>query len=171
MCGLTDVAKLIKNLNGAKLICSGDTRQLQPVSGGAPVAAIMRLNSSSRISEIRRQNLDWQRAASMTMSAGNISEGLDAYDLRGHVTWSPTREETINALVNDVRSDLLGSPGNIPENLQHLPPRIVIATRNTDIRDLNAALRLIYRECGLITGPDFVVSAGLFNAQFLAVAG
>ena len=159
MCGLTDVAKLIKNLNGAKLICSGDTRQLQPVSGGAPVAAIMRLNSSSRISEIRRQSVEWQRAASMAMSAGNISDGLDAYDLRGHVTWGSTREETINALVADVRNDLLGSAGNTPENLQHLPPRIVIATRNTDIRDLNAALRLIYRECGLITGPDFVVSA------------
>ena len=169
MCGLTDVAKLIKNLNGAKLICSGDTRQLQPVSGGAPVAAIMRLNSSSRISEIRRQSVEWQRAASMAMSAGNISDGLDAYDLRGHVTWGSTREETINALVADVRSDLLGSAGNTPENLQHLPPRIVIATRNTDIRDLNSALRPVYRECGLITGPDFVVNAiGRGSHQFEA---
>ncbi|MEI7615052.1 MAG: AAA family ATPase, partial [Betaproteobacteria bacterium] len=154
-----DVAKLITNLNGAKLICSGDTRQLQPVSGGAPVSAIMRLNSSSRISEIRRQSVDWQRAASMAMSSGNISEGLDAYDLRGNVTWGSTREETIAALVADVRTDLLGSPGKVHENLKHLPPRIVITTRNADIRDLNSALRPIYRECGIITGPDFVVNA------------
>ena len=159
MCSARDMEKLIANLNGARLICSGDTRQLQPVGAGGPMLNIVTQYGCSRVNEIQRQLVDWQRAASMQSSTGKGGEALAEYNLRGNVDWCSNRADAIASLAAKVSKDIADYPDNTPENLRHLTPRIVIASRNKDVAELNAALRPIYREHGLIKGDDFSVNA------------
>lgn len=133
---------------GSKVILSGDTRQHDPVGAGSPLSAIIDKIGTSEIREIQRQKVEWQRQASMALSQGNPAEALHAYDRNRRVAWAEDRDLAIDALVADWRRDLRENPND---------SRIVITGRHQDIRDLNAALRRVWREEGRLSGQDFTL--------------
>lgn len=142
---------------GAKVILAGDTRQLQPVSAGAPMAAIARLCGTQRLVEIRRQKLDWQRAASRDFAMGRADRALEAYDRAGGVRLIAGRDAALAALARDWRDDVARNP----EAAMAKPweARLVVAGWNADVSALNIVLREAYRAAGRLQGDDVAVLA------------
>lgn len=135
---------------GAKVVASGDSRQLQPVSAGGPVAALAKATGSQRIRSIRRQAVEWQRAASEDFAKGEAARALDAYDIAGGVAWCEDKTAAMAQLAAAWRADVDANPD---------ASRIVVAERNIDTRALNMILRHEWAEAGRLAGPEVVVTA------------
>lgn len=159
MVGTQDMAALLHHAReaGAKVILAGDTRQLQPVAAGGPMAAIARTVGTQRIEAIRRQEKDWQRVASHDFATGNADRALSEYARRGRLEVAEGYEEALAALAKDWRRDVERNP----EAMMRKPheARLVVTGRNKDVHALNAVLRDAYREAGRLQGEDVVVEA------------
>jgi hypothetical protein len=92
---------------------------------------------------VRRQTIDWQRAASVAMAHGDSEAGLRAYAEYGRIDLIAGRE-TAQARAIQAWRDLRNSLGDV----------IVVTRRNRDAVALNLAARKVLREEGLIHGPD-----------------
>lgn len=180
MVGTHDMAALIEAATKAdcKIVLTGDTRQLQPVVAGSPMAAVARAVGSSRMDEIRRQKGrseeegKWMRAASKDFAIGDPVRALEAYDRAGLINWAEDRDQTISELVRDYVAAKA-----IPEFLamegRTRPPTMAVLTGwNVDARTINSRIREELRAIDKL-GPEVVVSAiprGLDKAEELALA-
>ena len=161
MIGTRDLAALVEATGaaGAKLVLSGDTRQLVPVPAGAPMRLLVRALGASRMDEIQRQRGRseaegaWMRAASIDFAAGRTASALEAYDRGGAITWGANREATIQALVDayvNSRLDLEGAERT----------RAVLTGWNKDVREFNARIRARLKREGLLPeGEDVEIVA------------
>ena len=175
MIGTRDLAALVEATGaaGAKLVLSGDTRQLAPVVAGAPMRLLVRALGASRMDEIQRQRGcseaegAWMRAASVDFAAGRTASALEAYDRSGAITWGADREATIAALV-----DAYAESRHDPEGAQRT--RAVLTGWNKDVRALNARIRDRLKRDGLLpTGGDVEIATiprGGSRAEALTLA-
>jgi conjugative relaxase-like TrwC/TraI family protein len=86
MAGTRDLATVLAAARdaGAKVILFGDRRQLESVSGGGALRAVTEvLARQAVLVQVRRQEVDWQRAASIAMARGDSEAGLRAYAASG----------------------------------------------------------------------------------------
>ncbi|WP_238247048.1 MobF family relaxase, partial [Methylobacterium persicinum] len=151
MIGTRDLAALVEATGaaGAKLVLSGDTRQLAPVAAGAPMRLLVRALGASRMDEIQRQRGRseaegaWMRAASVDFAAGRTASALEAYDRGGAITWGADREATIQALVDAYTGSRLD-----PDGAQR--SRAVLTGWNKDVRELNTRIRARLKRDGLL---------------------
>ncbi|KXV79224.1 hypothetical protein AD953_03015, partial [Acetobacter malorum] len=151
MVGTKEMNELLRETAkaGAKVILSGDTRQLKPVAPGSPLRLISETIYSSRINEIRRQKVDWQRNASEDFAAGKIERAVTAYAEHDHIvigTGDDLRGRLIEDYLKDVKRDPTGT-------------RLVLARTHNEVRNLNADLRNLLRQEGRIAGSDIDVEA------------
>ena len=157
MIGTRDLAALVEATGaaGAKLVLSGDTRQLAPVVAGAPMRLLVRALGASRMDEIQRQRGRseaegaWMRAASVDFAAGRTASALEAYDRGGAITWGANREATIQALVDAYAGSRLD-----PEGAQR--SRAVLTGWNKDVRELNTRIRDRLKRDGLLPEDEDV---------------
>ena len=131
--------------SGAKIIMLGDTKQMTSVKAGSPYELIAKAHPAAEIRQIRRQKVEWMRAASMESQAGQSDKALAAYNNNGHVHVLPTTDETIDLLAGAFRE----SKGQA----------IAITANNRDVASVNVALRREAKAIGLITGPEITVAA------------
>lgn len=117
---------------GAKVVLLGDPAQLKPIGAGDAYRGLLELYPSAALETIRRQTEGWQREASAELAAGRVARALAVYEAAGRLEWSDTREEARSALVACYAADRAAAPE---------PSRLVLAYRNDDVRELNAALR------------------------------
>lgn len=173
MVGTSDMAAVVEAVAkaGGKLILTGDTRQLQPVVAGAPMAALGKALGTSRMDEIRRQKGaseeegKWMRAASIDLAIGDPIRALEAYDRAGAVTWSDDRDHLMTGLVNDyiATRTQAGDP----------PPTMAVLTGwNMDARAINERIRAELRERGLLGGEITInaIPRGMEKAQEMVLA-
>lgn len=175
MIGTRDLAALVEATGaaGAKLVLSGDTRQLAPVVAGAPMRLLVRALGASRMDEIQRQRGRseaegaWMRAASVDFAAGRTAPALEAYDRGGAITWGADREATIAALVDAYAASRLD-----PEGAERT--RAVLTGWNKDVRALNARIRDRLKHDGLLPEDEDVeiaaIPRGGSRAEALALA-
>jgi len=157
MIGTRDLAALVEATaaTGAKLVLSGDTRQLAPVAAGAPMRLMVRALGASRMDEIQRQRGRseaegaWMRAASVDFAAGRTASALEAYDRGGAITWGVNREATVQALVDAYAGSRLD-----PEGAQR--SRAVLTGWNKDVRELNTRIRDRLKREGLLPEDEDV---------------
>ncbi|MBB3962086.1 hypothetical protein GGQ75_004247 [Aureimonas phyllosphaerae] len=152
MVGTEDMSILVEATAtaGAKLILTGDTRQLQPVVAGSPLKAIARFVGSSRMTEITRQKADWMKAASKDFAAGECVRALEAYAKAGAVVVGDDREATMRQLVQDYTRGRQERPD---------ATRCVLAGWNADVRALNEAIREAGKEAGWIEAEEKILQA------------
>ena len=62
--------------SGAKLVLFGDPEQLQPIQAGAAFRAITEQTGFARLDEIRRQQDEWQREASVDFAGHRTGDAL-----------------------------------------------------------------------------------------------
>ncbi|MBB2154819.1 relaxase domain-containing protein [Gluconacetobacter diazotrophicus] len=133
----------------AKLILSGDSKQLQAVAAGSPFRMIKTTLGGGRLADIQRQKVVWQRNASMDLANHKVEEALTAYAENGHIIID-SRERIMASMADDFRTSCERDPD---------ATRLVIARTNAEVRDLNADLRNVSRELGVLHGADVEVTA------------
>lgn len=130
----------------AKVVLIGDRRQLASVAGASALRAVTEVvGRTGMLSQIRRQAVDWQRAASLVMAGGDAEAGLRAYAVRGHVdlvSGAEAAQARAIALWTEARG-------------QHGADALIVTRRNADATALNQRARAVLRAEGSL-GPDLV---------------
>lgn len=71
---------------GAMVLLLGDRRQLASVAGAGALRAVADVaERSAAMHEVRRQEVDWQRAATVVIAQGDSEAGLRAYEMNDRV--------------------------------------------------------------------------------------
>lgn len=153
MAELGHVATVIRAANqvGAQVGLVGDERQFAPIGAGAPFSALGAVLGTSRLDEIRRQQVPWQNQASRKMAAGDTDSGLMAYAAEGRWKFGENRAAAIGHVLADWKEDLERHGTN-----QKPATRLIIARQHEDAHALNAAARQILIDKGRL-GEDEVV--------------
>ncbi|WP_306223812.1 MobF family relaxase [Bosea beijingensis] len=157
----------------AKLILTGDTKQLQSVEAGSPMALLIEAIGSVRISKIQRQRGrddhegKWMRAASMDFAAGHTDRALEAYDRAGAIDWMDDRNAAIAKLV----SDYLASLGAVAADGRP-KTRAILTGWNSDARFINGLIREKLFRRGALSGGVVVrtIPRGLEKAEEIEFA-
>ncbi|APX85912.1 conjugal transfer protein [Methylorubrum extorquens] len=156
MVGTKDMAFVLATLaaapgGGAPAILLGDRRQLAAVPGGSALRAVVDvLGRHATLTEVRRQVVPWQRAASILMARGDVEAGLRAYashDRIELVSGASAAQEKVLALWTAARERY----GNSEV--------LIVTRRNRDAAALNTAARAVLRAEGQITGADVEICA------------
>jgi len=148
MIGSRQLARFVgeAHRSGAKLVMVGDPEQLQAIGAGAPFRAIAERVGFVELTEIRRQQEEWQREASRAFARGGTSEALQAYDSHGMVRFHEGQGDARAAIVRGYLADAERQPSG---------SRIALAHRRVDVRALNDAIRSARQERGeLPKGED-----------------
>jgi len=155
MAELADVAALVQaaRAGGAQVAFVGDERQFAPIGSGAPFAALGSVLGSSCLTEIRRQRTPWQTEASRRMAAGDSEAGTLAYAAEGRWTFGQHRADTFARLKADWTADL----DRAPAPGQARASRLVVAQRNEDVHALNAELRQVLLDRGVLGREETTV--------------
>lgn len=151
MTGTKEMNELLRETAkaGAKVILSGDTRQLKAVAPGSPLRLISETIGTERINQIRRQKVEWQRQASQHLAAGEVEQAVNAYASHDRIVIGEgqgLRNMLIEDYLKDVRRDPTGT-------------RLVLARTNNEVKVLNTDLRNLLRQEGQIAGLDIDVEA------------
>lgn len=141
MIGSRQLARFVgeAHQSGAKLVMVGDPEQLQAIGAGAPFRAIAERVGFVELTEIRRQQEDWQRDASRAFARGGTVEALAAYDQHGMVRFHEGQGDAKAAIVRGYLEDTRANP---------TASRIALAHRRVDVRALNEAIRNARQERG-----------------------
>lgn len=134
----------------AKVVCLGDRRQLQAVPGGSALKAISDVIARGAVlSQVRRQTVEWQRAASMVMARGDSDAGLRAY----------ARQEKLELVSGDAKAQarVIETWNNYRQ--AHGDDVLIITRRNSDAAALNRAARAVLRSEGRLVGEDLSLLA------------
>jgi Ti-type conjugative transfer relaxase TraA len=133
--GLYDELTEIAVAHKCRLILTGDDRQLPPIGRGGIYGKIRHMVGDARLSKVRRQNEDWMKAASESLSTWDIAAGIEAYASRGAIAWTPKIEDAAMALVQTCIRDLDADPG------RDLSQFAVYCARNDSVDIMNDAIQ------------------------------
>ena len=131
--------------NARRILLCGDRRQLASVSGGSALKAVADIiERKATLTDVRRQTVDWQRAASVAMAQGDSEAGLRVYAEHGRIDLVAGREAA-QARTIEAWRDLRQAYGD---------DVLIVTRRNRDAVALNQLARNILRSEGLIRGDD-----------------
>lgn len=145
MVSMRDMAVIVTAAKeaGAKVILLGDSRQLASVPGGSALRAITEVVRQNAVMEaVRRQEVDWQRAASVVMARGDAEAGLRTYAERGHLEMVAGRDAAMQRVMEQWCS----------LRKQHGDDVLIVTRRNADAAVLNRLARNVLRSEGRLTG-------------------
>jgi Ti-type conjugative transfer relaxase TraA len=142
--------------SGAKLILTGDDRQLASIERGGLFAELIRRHGSVEITQVTRQRVDWQRRAARDLAQGDVAAAVKAFDDQGALDWSATEAEARARLVARWTADT-ATDGEAT--------RFVFAYTNVEVDALNAQLRAVRRARGEL-GADVMFETKHGKADF-----
>jgi Ti-type conjugative transfer relaxase TraA len=143
-------------LSGAKIILAGDDRQLGSIERGGLFTELKKEHGSAEISQVTRQNVDWQREAARDLSDGRFEDALRAFARNKSVIWAAKQDEVRGKLVEQWSKDSSADPA---------ASRFVFAYTNKDVNALNKDLRSVRRERGEL-GEDLLFTSKHGEAAF-----
>jgi Ti-type conjugative transfer relaxase TraA len=132
---------------GAKVVLVGDPEQLQAIEAGAAFRSVAERHGSIEITEVRRQNEDWQRDATRHLATGRTGEAIRAYHDHDAIHAAATRDEARGALINRWDRDRAANPG---------ASRIILTHTRDQVQALNGAARDRLRISGAL-GEDVTI--------------
>ncbi|MDB4989831.1 MAG: conjugal transfer protein TraA [Myxococcaceae bacterium] len=147
---------------GAKVVIVGDAEQLQPIDAGAPMRVLRdELDVEAVLSDIQRQEVAWQREATVGFPQDRPKESLHAYHAHGDIREHRAHVDARAAVVAAWERDQRERP-NIrvtKKGVSHERPAtsILLSYRRKDVQALNESVRAIRREAGAL-GADHKVS-------------
>jgi len=133
---LSRVASKIEEI-GATLVLVGDPDQLQPIEAGTPFRDLVDRHGAARLSEVHRQQSDWQREATQSLARGETSQAVEVYRRKGSTSVHQTQDEAIEALAERYAMDALADEAG--------RPRLALAHKRMDVHKLNQAIRASVR--------------------------
>ena len=135
---------------GAKLVLTGDAKQLQPIEAGGAFQQIGDVVGRAQLTEITRQHIDWMKQAVKDILAGNAKDVLTDYARHGQLT--------VEEDWNDARAALVAAwneagGGSAPQD------NIILAGSNLDVFDLNQRAQAVRQAGGLVGGAALKVNS------------
>jgi Ti-type conjugative transfer relaxase TraA len=124
---------------GAKVVLVGDPEQLQAIEAGAAFRSIAERHGAYELTNVRRQQADWQRDATRWLATERTGQAIEAYAEHGAVHAAETRQAARADLVARWDRDRLASPGD---------SRIILTHTNDEVQALNALARKQMRMSG-----------------------
>lgn len=151
MIGSRQMERVLSAANeaGAKVVLVGDPQQLQAIEAGAAFRSIAERHGHVEITEIRRQQSDWQRDATRHLATGRTAEALDAYYEHNMVHTAETRDAAREELIEGWNRERVADP-------EH--SRIILTHTNDEVRALNVLARGKLREDSAL-GADVSIAA------------
>jgi conjugative relaxase-like TrwC/TraI family protein len=130
----------------AKVVLIGDRRQLASVAGASALRAVAEVvGRSAVLGEVRRQVVDWQRAASVVMARGDAEAGLRAY----------AAEHRVELVAGAEAAQARVIAAWTEQRARYGDDVLIVTRRNADAAALNARARAVLRAEGRL-GPDLI---------------
>ena len=120
---------------GSRVLLLGDAAQHESVGRGAVLRGLVDEHGALDLRDTRRAREEWLRDVAQDLRAGVVSRALDVLRERGVVREYATHEEAREALVRAWAQDV-----------QSGKSALLVATRNDDVRAMNALAREALRE-------------------------
>jgi len=144
--GMTDtrlMSRVIEQVDkaGAKLILVGDTQQLQSIGAGGVFGKISHEIGSAEILTVRRQQVEWQKAAAMDIRSGHSVQALKAFNEHDRLIISKSNSEAHQSVVEAWKQ----ADSDISEKL-------MIAGKRVDVASLNREARVQLQASGRLKG-------------------
>ncbi|MFN8079918.1 MAG: AAA family ATPase [Kineosporiaceae bacterium] len=151
---MIDTAQLVRlhdvaERAGARLVLMGDPAQLGSVGAGGMMRAIVERDAETyTLSEVRRFEADWERAASLALREGE-QDAVAAYDVHGRIRDGGTQQATIAALAQAAAADRISGRSSV-----------VVTATNEQGATVAAAIRRhlvtagLVEEGGVVLGRD-----------------
>jgi Ti-type conjugative transfer relaxase TraA len=162
MIGTPQMLRILREVRkaGAKVILVGDTAQLAAIEAGCPMAELRVAFGAAVLSEVRRQTIDWQRAATLDFAQGRAEQALRSYAAGQCIHASRTQAEAQQAVVEAWQRDRTNEP-NITEMkdgkaVVRPATSIILTYRRADVRALNDLARDLRRKNGEL-GQDVLL--------------
>jgi Ti-type conjugative transfer relaxase TraA len=158
MIGSRQMERVLSAANeaGAKVVLVGDPQQLQAIEAGAAFRSIAERHGGVEITEIRRQQVDWQRDATRHLATERTAEALQAYAEHDMVHVADTREGARAELVKGWERARRAFPDQ---------NQIILTHTNDEVRSLNELARGNLREAGVL-GEDVTINAERGDRSF-----
>ena len=149
---MVDTRRLVRLLEiaeraGAKVVLTGDDRQLPSVEAGGGFGALGRELGATRLGANARQVAEWS-AALDALREGRAGEAAAAYSHHGRVHRSTNPSELIGDMVERWWAAARESPAMTPSSTP---------TPGTAVRVLNGLAHLHVEKAGRLLGPELVV--------------
>ena len=145
--GTRDLSSVLTRVRdaGAKAILVGDVRQLEAVPAGGALRLIAeRLERQATIERVRRQQVDWQRDASLSLARGDVAPAIDAYQTHGAIENVEGRDALLDRTIERWRE----------LRTLHGDDVLLVTRRNRDVAALNDRARSVLRIEGTIAPDD-----------------
>lgn len=152
MTGTRDMSAILTAAQerGAKVVLVGDRRQLASVSGASALKGVSEVVRQGAVLDgVRRQTVDWQRAASVLMARGDAEAGLRAYAAHKRmelVAGQTAAQERVMSIWKEQRE-------------RHGDDVLIITRRNADCASLNQLARDTLKAEGRIQRDEFLAPA------------
>jgi Ti-type conjugative transfer relaxase TraA len=127
---------------GAKMVMVGSAEQLQPIEAGGPFRALYNRIGAVEITEIRRQQQDWQKQATKQLESNQTDKALETYHEKGRIHAHQTKDQAIEAMVKQWSQ--AQAQGSV----------VALAYRNADVETLNRSIRAEANRLGRLRGKE-----------------
>ena len=128
--------------SGAKLVCVGDQKQIQPIAAGQAFGSMKRVFGGKRLSEIMRQKEEWLQNAIKDLAVGQTKSGLDELDRHNAIKISKSRIEA--------RHQVIAEWSERVQQVGLIKAPLIVATTNSEVDSLNKLARENLVERGII---------------------
>lgn len=157
MIGTSNMKALLEQAEraGAKVILIGDRKQLDSVERGGMFSIMADRTGYKEITKVRRQETNWEKAASESMASGRFEEALNLYNENKRLHWQADKELAHKALVKQWEQDTKDGIGK----------RFVFAYTNNEVDTINQNLREVCIKRGDVAQEGVKVKSGSKNIE------
>jgi Ti-type conjugative transfer relaxase TraA len=144
MLGVRDLSRLMREVREtrAKVVMLGDPQQLQAISAGAAFRGIVERIGCLEMSDVRRQEISWQREATKMFAVGEVKEALSQYLEHGKIHSFASDNLAKEKIVEDWAKHL---SKNNKEKDSVSESQIMLAHKRSDVLELNSMAREVLK--------------------------
>src|SRR5208283_373824 len=144
---------------GAKVILVGDNEQLPPIEAGGAFRGIIERTGYFELSTIQRQNQEWQKEATASLSGDStkVAEALQTYRDNGRVACQETLDAAKATLVAAWAQHTIKNPDT---------STLILAYTNRDVFELNATARDYLKAVGQLGATEYPIQTERGPRQF-----
>jgi conjugative relaxase-like TrwC/TraI family protein len=142
--GTRDLARLLAEVHrtGAKVVLSGDAKQLPEIAAGGLFAALIARQPTIELKDNRRQQHEWEVEALRQLRDGDTSKALKAYLNHGRITVGHDGQHTRTLLLGDWWAAVVRGED-----------AVMLAGRRADVAALNMCGHVRAEAAGMLSGP------------------
>jgi Ti-type conjugative transfer relaxase TraA len=137
----------------AKVVLVGDPRQLPEIDAGGLLRGLGKRIPTIRLTENRRQHKAWERAALAQLRNGDVDEAITAYQQHGRICTNETAPAARDTMTADWWAATVAGER-----------ALMLATRWSDVDDLNARARARLVPGGMVTGATLTIDGRPYQA-------